>query len=166
MQGGKQRHDSMRTLGMRPLDRFGLDLNLIRHLHHCDFNEELFFLETTRKVRIDNTFNFRLDLRSCPVPFSTYSAMRKRGFKHRWFAVAMRADFIFKSLRTNYSLIICPRINSSSSVRRDSLISKLSHFSLLKKRWFFRTFCVEEPYFCGNCQGTFAYSACARCGRT
>jgi putative transposase len=47
------------TLGMRPLDRFGLDLNLIRHLHHCDFNEELFFLETTRKVRIDNTFNFQ-----------------------------------------------------------------------------------------------------------
>lgn len=47
------------TLGMRPLDRFGLDLNLIRHLHHCDFNQELFYLETTRKVRIDNTFNFQ-----------------------------------------------------------------------------------------------------------
>jgi putative transposase len=47
------------TLGMRPLDRFGMDLGRIRHLHHCDFNEELFFLETTRKVRIDNTFNFQ-----------------------------------------------------------------------------------------------------------
>lgn len=47
------------TLGMRPLDRFGMDLGRIRHLHHCDFNDELFFLETTRKVRIDNTFNFR-----------------------------------------------------------------------------------------------------------
>jgi putative transposase len=47
------------TLGMQPLDRFGLDLNRIRHLQHCDFNEELFFLETTRKVRTDNTFNFR-----------------------------------------------------------------------------------------------------------
>ena len=47
------------TLGMRPLDRFGLDLNLIRHLNQCDFNQELFYLETTRKVRIDNTFNFQ-----------------------------------------------------------------------------------------------------------
>jgi transposase InsO family protein len=47
------------TLGMRPLDRFGLDLNLVRHLQHCDFNHELFFLEATRKVRIDNTFNFQ-----------------------------------------------------------------------------------------------------------
>ena len=46
------------TLGMRPLDRFGLDLNRIRHLHHCDFNHELFYLETTRKVRTDNTFQF------------------------------------------------------------------------------------------------------------
>ena len=47
------------TLGMRPLDRFGLDLSRIRHLHLCDYNEELFFLEATRKVRTDNTFHFR-----------------------------------------------------------------------------------------------------------
>ena len=44
---------------MRPLDRFGLDLNLIRHLHQCEFNQELFYLEATRKVRIDNTFQFQ-----------------------------------------------------------------------------------------------------------
>ena len=47
------------TLGMKPLDRFGLDLKRIRHLHHCDFNEELFYLETTRKVRKDNTLHFQ-----------------------------------------------------------------------------------------------------------
>lgn len=47
------------TLGMKPIDRFGLDLNRIHHLDHCEFNRELFFLETTRKVRSDNTFNFR-----------------------------------------------------------------------------------------------------------
>ncbi|MCH7229125.1 DDE-type integrase/transposase/recombinase, partial [Haloferula sp. A504] len=47
------------TLGMRPLDRFGLDLGRIRHLQHCSFNEELFFLEATRKVRTDNTFHFQ-----------------------------------------------------------------------------------------------------------
>jgi len=47
------------TLGMRPLDRFGLDLSRIRHLHHCEFNQELFYLQATRKVRTDNTFQFQ-----------------------------------------------------------------------------------------------------------
>ena len=46
------------TLGMKPLDRFGLDLSLIRYLANCDFSDELFLLETTRKVRVDNTFSF------------------------------------------------------------------------------------------------------------
>lgn len=46
------------THGMKPLDRFGLDLGRIRHLQQCEFNQELFFLETTRKVRTDNTFQF------------------------------------------------------------------------------------------------------------
>jgi len=47
------------TLGMRPIDRFGLDLGRIRHLQQCGFNAELFFLQTTRRVRTDNTFQFR-----------------------------------------------------------------------------------------------------------
>jgi len=47
------------TLGMKPIDRFGLDLNLIRFLQNSEFNQELFYLETTRKVRIDNTFQFK-----------------------------------------------------------------------------------------------------------
>lgn len=47
------------TLGMRPLDRFGLDLGRIRHFHQCQFNQEFFYLEETRKVRTDNTFQFQ-----------------------------------------------------------------------------------------------------------
>ena len=47
------------TLGMKPIDRFGLDLHLTRLLQHSEFNAELFHLETTRKVRIDNTFSFQ-----------------------------------------------------------------------------------------------------------
>jgi len=47
------------TPGMRPLDRFGLDLSRIRHFQQSTFNEELFYLETTRKVRVDNTFSFQ-----------------------------------------------------------------------------------------------------------
>lgn len=47
------------TLGMRPLDRFGLDLNRIRHFQQCQFNQEFFDLEDTRKVRVDNTFQFQ-----------------------------------------------------------------------------------------------------------
>ena len=46
------------TLGMKPIDRFGLDLSRIRYLVASAFNAELFFLEDTRKVRADNTFLF------------------------------------------------------------------------------------------------------------
>jgi len=47
------------TLGMKPIDRFGLDLHLTRHLSDSDFTSELFHLEATRKVRLDNTFSFQ-----------------------------------------------------------------------------------------------------------
>ena len=46
------------TLGMKPIDRFGLDLNRLRHLAASPFSDELFLLESTRKVRADNTFSF------------------------------------------------------------------------------------------------------------
>lgn len=46
------------TLGMKPIDRFGLDLDRIQHHEPSQYNEELFYMETTRKVRVDNTFSF------------------------------------------------------------------------------------------------------------
>jgi putative transposase len=46
------------TLGMKPIDRFGLDLQRVRHLADNPFSDELFLLESTRKVRADNTFSF------------------------------------------------------------------------------------------------------------
>jgi len=46
------------TLGMKPIDRFGLDLSRVRHLATNSFSDELFLLESTRKVRVDNTFSF------------------------------------------------------------------------------------------------------------
>lgn len=46
------------TLGMKPIDRFGLDLKFIRHLDTSPFHSELFLLESTRKVRADNTFSY------------------------------------------------------------------------------------------------------------
>jgi transposase InsO family protein len=45
------------TLGMKPIDRFGLDLSRIRRLQPNQANDELFFLEIERKVRKDNTFS-------------------------------------------------------------------------------------------------------------
>lgn len=47
------------TLGMRPIDRFGLDLSRIRFLPPNPANDELFFDEETRTVRADNTFSFK-----------------------------------------------------------------------------------------------------------
>jgi transcriptional antiterminator len=43
---------------MKPIDRFGLDLSRVRYLAAGPFGSELFLLESTRKVRADNTFSY------------------------------------------------------------------------------------------------------------
>ncbi|NJL18821.1 MAG: transposase family protein [Bdellovibrionaceae bacterium] len=47
------------AIHMRPIDRFGLDLRRIRFLPPNPANDELFFLESQRQVRADNTFSFQ-----------------------------------------------------------------------------------------------------------
>lgn len=48
-------HDA---IGMKPIDRFGIDLARIRFLPPSEHNDELFYAEATRKVKKDNTFSF------------------------------------------------------------------------------------------------------------
>jgi transposase InsO family protein len=48
-------HDA---LGMKPIDRFGIDLARVRFLPPSEHNDELFFAEAVRKVKKDNTFSF------------------------------------------------------------------------------------------------------------
>jgi transposase InsO family protein len=47
------------TLGMKPIDRFGLDIARIRFLPPNEDNDELFFAEENRTVKKDNTFSLR-----------------------------------------------------------------------------------------------------------
>ena len=47
------------TLGMKPIDRFGMDLKRLRYLSPSPHNKELFYLEQNRRVRADNTFQFK-----------------------------------------------------------------------------------------------------------
>ncbi len=47
------------SLGMKPIDRFGLDLERIRFLPPSDVNDELFFVEQNRSVLADNTFSLK-----------------------------------------------------------------------------------------------------------
>ncbi len=47
------------TLQMKPVDRFGMDLERIRFLDPMEANDELFFFEQDRTVRKDNTFPIR-----------------------------------------------------------------------------------------------------------
>ena len=44
---------------MKPIDRFGIDLTRIRFLAPCEYADELFYAEATRKVKKDNTFSFQ-----------------------------------------------------------------------------------------------------------
>jgi putative transposase len=47
------------TLGMKPIDRFGVDLSRIRFLSPSQDTDELFYAEDTRTVKKDNTFSFQ-----------------------------------------------------------------------------------------------------------
>jgi putative transposase len=49
-------HDA---IGMKPIDRFGIDLSRIRFLAPSEHHDELFYAEATRKVKKDNTFSFQ-----------------------------------------------------------------------------------------------------------
>jgi putative transposase len=48
-------HDA---IGMKPIDRFGIDLARVRFLTPSDHQDELFYAEAARKVKKDNTFSF------------------------------------------------------------------------------------------------------------
>jgi transposase InsO family protein len=47
------------SLGLKPIDRFGLDLPRIRFLPPSEANDELFFVEQDRTVAADNTFSLK-----------------------------------------------------------------------------------------------------------
>lgn len=49
-------HDA---LGMKPIDRFGIDLSRVRFLAPSEHGDELFYAEADRKVKKDNTFSFQ-----------------------------------------------------------------------------------------------------------
>ena len=55
------------ALGMKPIDRFGLDLKRIRFLPPSEVNDELFYAEAERKVKKDNTFSFQNNRFETPV---------------------------------------------------------------------------------------------------
>ncbi|MDI1247464.1 MAG: DDE-type integrase/transposase/recombinase [Lacunisphaera sp.] len=52
-------HDTLHSaLGLKPVDRFALDIARIRYLAPGQANDELFYSEATRTVKADNTFSF------------------------------------------------------------------------------------------------------------
>ncbi len=57
-------HDA---IGMKPIDRFGIDLSRVRFLPPSEHSDELFYAEATRKVKKDNTFSFQARRYETPV---------------------------------------------------------------------------------------------------
>ena len=78
-------HTPHSALGMKPIDRFGLDLKRIRFLSPSETNDELFYAEVERTVKKDNTFSFYniryetpVDLREKIVILRYQRSSRKR----------------------------------------------------------------------------------------
>jgi putative transposase len=57
-------HDA---LGMKPIDRFGIDLGRVHFLAPAEHSDELFYAEAHRKVKKDNTFSFAARRYEAPV---------------------------------------------------------------------------------------------------
>ena len=55
------------ALGMKPIDRFGMDLSRIRFLAPSEDTDELFYAEAVRTVKKDNTFSFQGKRYETPV---------------------------------------------------------------------------------------------------
>jgi len=58
------------TLNMKPVDRFGMDLDRLRFLEPGEASDELFFFEQERCVRKDNTFQVLGTRFECPCDLS------------------------------------------------------------------------------------------------
>jgi putative transposase len=59
-------HKKHSILGMKPIDRYGLDRSRIRFLTNINANDELFFNEDDRMVSNSNTFSFRRIMYEAP----------------------------------------------------------------------------------------------------
>ena len=55
------------VLGMKPIDRFGMDLTRIRFLLPSEDTDELFYAQAQRTVKKDNTFSFRGSRYETPI---------------------------------------------------------------------------------------------------
>lgn len=55
------------VLGMKPIDRFGIDLSRIRFLSPSESTDEMFYAEAQRHVKKDNTFSFRAKRYESPI---------------------------------------------------------------------------------------------------
>ena len=108
------------SLGMKPIDRFGLDLSRIRFLPPDRVNDELFFTEDARDVYKDNTFSFNalryeapVDLRNKTITIRYNRATKDRVivyYKNDRMGEATPVNFYANALRRN------PRLNERDSL--------------------------------------------------
>ena len=104
-------------IGMKPIDRFGIDLSRIRFLSPSEHNDELFYAEATRKVKKDNTFSFQSQRYETPVDLRDkeiqlrYERHREETdapvviyFKGQRMGTARLLDAVFNGLRRRRSI--------------------------------------------------------------
>lgn len=94
------------AIGMKPIDRFGLDLKRIRFLPPNEANDEFFFLEETRQVKIDNTFSVKNQRFEAPADLRNRSIQVR--FDRHHFA---RVIVYFKGSRIGQAQPLDPTAN-------------------------------------------------------
>ena len=103
------------VLGMRPIDRFGLDLSRIRFLPPNKATDEFFFVEEDRTVLADNTFSFKR------IRFEAPRDLRSRKIQVRYNRIAFdRAIVYYKGERMGQAHAVDFTANDRPPSRRKS----------------------------------------------
>jgi len=80
------------TIGMKPIDRFGVDLSRIRFLSPSEDTDELFYAEATRSVKKDNTFSFQGDRYETPIDLRSKKITLRYERHHKGAVVVYEKD--------------------------------------------------------------------------
>lgn len=106
------------AIGMKPIDRFGLDRKRIRYLPPDEGTDELFYVEETRHVKIDNTFSLKSIRFEAPVDLRNRQVV-VRFDRHHFHRVVV----FFKDQRVGLATRLDPIANDRrpSSSRSETL---------------------------------------------
>ena len=101
-------HDA---IGLKPIDRFGIDLARVRFLAPSEHHDELFYAETARTVKKDNTFSFQNRRYETPADLRGHEIQLRHDRRHSDTTLSPVVIIYHKGLRIGPARLLDPVAN-------------------------------------------------------